>query len=143
MDIISQALKVMESQFIEPQDKINSSELAKNYCRLQLGLEKDEVFGVLFLNSQNQLIAFERMFQGSIAESQVYLRPIVRKVLEHNAARMILTHNHPSGSTKPSDADIRLTRDFMAFFRQIDCPVVDHIIVTAKESVSLTEMGVL
>lgn len=139
MCVISRALRVMEREFKEPGEKLNCSELSKNYCRLQLGAEKEEVFGVIFLDAQNRMIAFEKMFRGTINESPVFARPIVRKIMEHNAAKVILCHNHPSGVSVPSKSDIDTTLYLKKAFDYIDCKVVDHIIVTAKEARSLAE----
>ncbi len=143
MDIVKQALKVMEDNARTKGDKLGSSKLCKDYCRLQLGNEPEEVFGCLFLDSHNQFIAFEQISRGTVNEATINLRPIVRMVIEHNAANVIFTHNHPSGITKPSDSDIKLTKDFAKFLKQIDCQVLDHIIVSQIESTSLAELGVM
>lgn len=141
--IIQKALKIMEASFKEGTEKLNASRRVKDYARLQIANEPEEVMCVLFLDNQYRLLAFERMFRGSINEANVYARPIMRKVFEYNAAKIILAHNHPSGSVTPSDADIILTKSLKNLFAQIDCPVVDHIIVTAKECLSLDEEGLM
>jgi DNA repair protein RadC len=76
---------------------LNASPEVKNYLRLQLAMEANEVFGVIFLNQQHRILAFEKLFQGTINEASVYPRVIVQRALHHNAASLILAHNHPSG----------------------------------------------
>lgn len=143
MDIIKKALKVMEAQLQGKFDQFTSSEKVKSYCRLQMGLEKDEVFGVLFLDNYNRLIEYHSLFRGTVNESSVYLRPIIRKIIELNAAKVIFTHNHPSGISKPSEEDIKLTNKFSAFLKEIDVQVLDHIIVTTTEAISMAELHLI
>jgi DNA repair protein RadC len=80
---------------------MGSTHAARSYAQLQLALEKNEVFGVFFLNSQNNLIAFEKLFFGSINSASVHPRVVVQKTLEKNASAVILVHNHPGGNAKP------------------------------------------
>lgn len=140
--IIQKALKVMESEFKQGTDKLNSSKLTVDYCRLQLGMEKDEVFAVLFMDNHFKMLSFEIFFRGTVNQSGVFMRPIARKMLELNAAKMILVHNHPSGDTTPSNADINITREFKKIFDALDCQVVDHIIVSSTGSYSMMEKGI-
>lgn len=142
-EIIQQALKVMESEFIERGDKINHSALVKDYCRLQLGSEKEEVFAVLYMDSNLRMLSFDKLFRGSIAESSVPPRAIARRLFELNASKMILVHNHPSGIVKPSDADIDITKNLSDLFAQLDCKVVDHIIVSEVDALSMAEKGLM
>lgn len=141
--IIKKALKVMEDSFEGGGEKINTSGLVMDYCRLQLGAEKDEVFAVLFMDNSLRLLKFERFFTGTVNQSAVYMRPIARRMLELNACKMILVHNHPSGITKPSESDIKLTRDFKKVFDALDCQIVDHIIVSALEVTSMANSGLI
>ena len=141
MDIIKQALKVMESEFKGGEWLLNSSQLAKDFCRLQIGNEKDEVFAVLFLDSQLKNLGFKIFFYGTVNECSIHLRPIVRHALELNAAKMILVHNHPSGNSTPSESDIHVTKDFVKFFRKINCDILDHLIVSPIGVCSLNELG--
>ena len=143
MNIIEQALKVMESTFEEATERFSSSALVKDYCRLQLGAEAEEVFSVMFLDNHNRLIKFDKIFRGSVNISNVYLRAIVRKIIEYNAAKVIFSHNHPSGCETPSQEDIDITKTFAKFLKEIDCEVLDHIVVTAHKSVSLAEAGLI
>ncbi len=143
MDIIKQALKIMEDSAQMKGDKLGSSQASKDYCRLQLAHEPEEVFACLFLDTHHRVIAFERITRGTIGEATIHLRPIVRMIIQHNAAKVILTHNHPSGITKPSEADIEITHKFSKFLKEIDCIVVDHIIVSKTETTSLAELRLI
>lgn len=120
-----------------------SPEAVKTYLRLQIGSLSHEVFAVLFLDSQHRLIALEQMFQGSLTQTSVYPREVLKRALALNAGAVILAHNHPSGVAEPSRADELLThglRDALAF---IDVRVLDHMVVGASEVVSLAERGLL
>lgn len=143
MKAIQKALKIMEAEFkgAESEESYTTSQKVKDYCRLQLGNELDEVFAVMFMDSRNRLLTFEKLFRGTVNEANVFLRPIVRRVLETNASKVILTHNHPSGDCTPSASDIAITKTFADFLVQINCQVLDHIIVSAKGTLSLIEEG--
>ena len=139
--IIKKALKVMESDFKGGDWSLNASEKVKDFCRLQIGNSKDEIFAVLFLDQQLKNLDFKTFFYGTVNECSVHLRPIVRHALEINAANLILVHNHPSGDCKPSTSDIEITKKFKDFFKELNCTVVDHIIVSPINAVSLAELG--
>jgi DNA repair protein RadC len=141
-EIIKEALKVMESGFYEGKDKLSSSEAVKNYCRLKLGAEKDEIFSIILLDNNLNLLAFEKMFYGTVNECNVYPRAIVRKVLDSNAAHIILTHNHPSGNTNPSAEDIKITKLLSGILNHLSCKLIDHIIVSPNDAISFTEKGI-
>jgi DNA repair protein RadC len=138
--IIKKALKIMESEAQKTHDKFGNSDFSKDYFRLLLGNEKEEVFAVAFLNNQHKLIACEKMFRGTIDEAAVYPRAIVRKVIELNASKVILSHNHPSGCVNPSRADEEITYKLRDILSVIDCKVLDHIIVSATETYSFAEV---
>lgn len=140
-NLITKALKVMESEFIKGGDKYSSSLLVRDYIRLQLGAEKEEVFAILFMNTQLELLSFDKLFRGSISESTVPPRAIARRVFELNAATMILCHNHPSGSVIPSRSDLEMTTKLKELFKQLDCQIIDHVIVSAIGSYSMAENG--
>lgn len=122
---------------------LSSPDAVKAYLRLQLGGEPVEHFAVIFLNSQHRSIAFERMFTGTLTQTSVYPREIVVAALRHNAAAVILAHNHPSGSVEPSHADKALTYTLKEALRLIDVRVLDHIIVGPGAELSMAERGLL
>lgn len=138
LDIINQAKAIME-KYIHNGKKLCSSDDVKDYFVLHLGLYEYEVFGVLYLNSQNKVIAFEELFRGTINELSVYPREIVKQVLHYNAAKVILVHNHPSGDTKPSPLDIAVTYKIKNALALIDVNVLDHFIVAKNCIISMRE----
>ena len=98
---------------------------------------------MLFLNSKNMLIRNEPMWEGSVDESAVYVREIVRRALDYHATAIILVHNHPSGDPQPSQQDIRLTRDIVEAARHLRISVHDHIIIAARGHSSLRSLGLI
>lgn len=115
----------------------------RDFLRLQHGRTSHEVFTVLFLDSQHKLIASEDLFRGTLTQTSVYPREVVRRALLSNCAAVILSHNHPSGIAEPSRADEILTRELRAALRLVDVQVLDHIIVAAQDCVSFAERGLL
>ncbi len=113
----------------------------KKYLLAKLRHCQREVFGVLFLDSQHRLIKYEELFQGTINSAQVYPREVIKAVLKHNAAAVILAHNHPSGVASPSQADRDITDDINQLLKVLDVRVLDHMIVGDTEVCSLAEMG--
>ena len=110
---------------------INNALAAQALIRTRLaGLDR-EAFAVLFLNNRHGLIAFEVMFCGDLDKAAVYVRPIVRRALELNAAAVVLAHNHPSGLAEPSTADELITRRLKEALALVDVRVIDHVIVTS------------
>ncbi|HEX6706679.1 MAG TPA: DNA repair protein RadC [Albitalea sp.] len=115
----------------------------KDYLRLQLGHLGHEVFAVLFLDAQNRLIRLEEMFRGSLTQTSVYPREVVRRAIELGAAAVILAHNHPSGVAEPSSADEFLTQTLVKALQLIDVRVLDHQVVGHGGVVSFAERGLL
>ena len=115
----------------------------KDYLRLQLGTHAHEVFAVLFLDAQNRLIGLEEMFRGTLTQTSVYPREVVKRALELQAAAVILAHNHPSGAAEPSRADEYLTQTLKSALALVDVRVLDHLVVARGEVVSFAERGLL
>jgi DNA repair protein RadC len=113
---------------------LNTPEIVKDYLRLSLGHERVEVFVALWLDAQHKLIEMQVLFRGTLTQTSVYAREVVRAALAKNAASVILAHNHPSGSTTPSQADLSLTRQLKDALALIDVTVVDHCIVGRGET---------
>lgn len=128
---------------VERQALLGSPQAVKDYLCLLLQGRAREVFVVLFLDSQNRLIRSDELFQGTLNQTAVYPREVVRRTLELNAAAVILAHNHPSGVAQPSQADRVLTDALRAALRHLDIPVLDHIIVAGGTSYSFAEHGLL
>jgi DNA repair protein RadC len=121
----------------------DSPQAVKDYLRLQISNLPHEVFAVLFLDSQQRLIAFEELFRGTLSQASVYPREVVKRALALNAAAAILAHNHPSGAAEPSRADEVLTQTLKAALALVDVRVLDHFVVSRGDVVSFAERGLL
>lgn len=113
----------------------------RNYLKAMLRHEPHEVFGCLFLDSKHRVLAFETLFRGSIDTTSVHPRQVVKRALAHNAAAVILCHNHPSGHVEPSQADRVLTKLLQEVLGMIDVRVLDHFIVGDGDPLSMAEYG--
>ena len=121
----------------------NTPQAVRDYLQLQLGGLHHEVFAVLFLDSQHRLIALEEMFRGTLTQTSVYPREVVKHALTLNASSVVLAHNHPSGTAQPSRADEALTHTLKAALALVDVRVLDHFVVTASQAVSMAELGLV
>lgn len=131
------------SEQIRKKDVLSSPKQVRNYLVLKLANEPKEVFMVLFLDAQNRLIAMEEMFSGTLTQTSVYPREVVKKTLHHNAASVMFAHNHPSGVAKQSHADEMITKELTKALALIDVRVLDHFIVAGNETLSFAEIGLL
>jgi DNA repair protein RadC len=122
---------------------VNSPAAVRDYLRLTLAALPHEVFAVLFLDAQHRLLASEEMFRGTLTQTSVYPREVVKRALAHNAGAVILAHNHPSGIAEPSRADELLTQSLARALDLVDVRVLDHVIVAGDASVSFAERGLL
>lgn len=141
--IIQQAITLLERRVFSSGPKLNGTTDVRNYLHLKLAAEPNEVFVAIFLDNQHQVIAYEPLFNGTIDAAAVYPRVVVQRALAHNAAALILAHQHPSGATKPSAADKAITQDLKAALATIDVRVLDHIIVGKGAPYSFCEAGLL
>lgn len=123
--------------------KITNNNQLINYLNMSLVKRDIEVFKVLFLNTQNELIAEEDLFKGTLDRSTVYIRELVKKIIKYNAKSIIIVHNHPGGSLKPSGADIELTVRIQEALENIEMRVLDHLIISEKGYFSFLEDGIL
>ncbi|MEZ8415864.1 DNA repair protein RadC [Vibrio splendidus] len=112
----------------------------KEYLKLKLGVHDREVFAVMFLDNQHQLIEFEELFFGTIDAASIYPREVLKAALNHNAAAVVFAHNHPSGIAEPSQADRRITQRLVDALKLVDIRVLDHIVV-GEDCVSFAEKG--
>ena len=115
----------------------------KDYLRLRLAGHDHEVFAVLFLDAQHRLLWMEEMFRGTLTQTSVYPREVVKRALAKNAAAVVLAHNHPSGAAEPSRADEFLTQSIKSALALVDVRVLDHLVVGHSEVVSFAERGLL
>ncbi|MGN6973528.1 RadC family protein [Neisseria sp. P0006.S004] len=126
---------------LQEQMVLSNPKSVADYLRLHLGHEKIEVSVALLLNRQNQLIAVRELSRGTVAENTVYIREIVKLALDEYADSLILAHNHPGGSARPSESDVQFTERLKQALSLVDITLLDHFIVTAKETCSLLEQG--
>ena len=122
---------------------LDSPKTVKDYLALHLRGLQHEVFAVLFLDAQHRLLAMEIMFRGTLTQTSVHPREIVKRALAHNAAALLLAHNHPSGTAEPSRADELLTHAIKQAMALVDVRVLDHLVVGAASVISLAERGLL
>ena len=121
----------------------DSPEAVKHYLQLHIAARPHEVFAALFLDAQHRLIALEELFRGTLTQTSVYPREVVMRALHHHAAAVVLAHNHPSGCAEPSRADEAITQTLKAALALIDVRVLDHMIVTRGQTLSMAERGLL
>lgn len=137
------ALRALSSR-MRTQDLLSSPQAVRDWLRLRLAALQHEVFMVLLLDSQNRLLHSDELFRGSLTQTSVYPREVVKLALHWNAAAVILAHNHPSGVTEPSRADEALTQQLKQALALVDVRVLDHFVVAgASEPLSFAERGLL
>ena len=125
-------------------DALATPGAVRDYLKLHLSSLAHEVFFALWLDSQNRLIVAEELFRGSLTQTSVYPREVVKRALWHNAAAVVLAHNHPSGVSEPSSADQSLTRELKQALALVDVRVLDHFIVAGPcQPLSFAERGLL
>ena len=126
---------------LQRESVLESPEAVRDYLKALLRHEPHEVFGCLFLDAKHWVLAFESLFRGTIDSASVYPRQVVKRALAHNAAALILAHNHPSGVADPSPADRVLTKRLQEALELVDVQVLDHIIVGGEDPISMVEYG--
>ena len=131
------------SQRLKEREAFHTPGAVKQYLQLQLAHKNHEVFAVLFLDNQNRMLAMEELFRGTLSQTSVYPREVVMRALHHQAAAVVLSHNHPSGSVQPSRADEALTQNLKASLALVDVRVLDHIIVGQGQALSMAEQGLM
>ncbi len=122
---------------------LSSPRAVRDYLRLALAGRDQEVFVVMLLDAQHRVISSEELFRGTLTQTSVYPREVVKCALKHNAAAVIFAHNHPSGVAEPSHADEILTRSLKAALALVDIQVLDHFIVAGSRTMSFAERGLL
>jgi DNA repair protein RadC len=131
------------SQRLQEREAFHTPGAVKEYLQLQLAHKNHEVFAVLFLDHHNRMLAMEELFRGTLSQTSVYPREVVLRALHHQAAAVVLSHNHPSGSVQPSRADEHLTQTLKAALALVDVRVLDHIIVGQGQALSMAEQGLM
>jgi DNA repair protein RadC len=139
-EILAMANKLIRHKFARGK-AITNPQLAASYLPVRLAQLEHETFWTLFLDNQHRVLAFEQLFTGTIDQSSVYPREVVKRTLQLNASAVIFAHNHPSGISVASQADRNITDRLKAALALIDVKVLDHFIVGADEVTSLAEQG--
>jgi DNA repair protein RadC len=140
--VLEMGRRALEEEVLSA-DALNSPKAVRDYLRLTLARLPHEVFVAVFLTAQNRVIAVEELFRGTLTQTSVYPREMVKRALAHNAASVILAHNHPSGEASPSAADRSLTKALAEALALVDVRVLDHFIVAPGASLSFAEEGIL
>jgi DNA repair protein RadC len=128
---------------IGDKDVISNPKDTEKYLQSRLAHHTQEVFACLFLDTKHQILTFEELFFGTIDGASIYPREVVKKALKHNAAAVIFAHNHPSGNTTPSQADIQITQRLTEALALIDVRVLDHIVIGHQGATSFAEKGLI
>jgi DNA repair protein RadC len=141
--VIDAALTILGGYLRQPGAALHSPDAVQKYLRLHLANERRELFGVMFVDCQNRVIAFEVMFVGTLSQTSVYPREVTMAALRHDAAAVLLVHNHPSGTAEPSPADEHLTTTLKHALSFVDVRVLDHMIVGGATVLSMAEQGMM
>lgn len=132
--------RAIEEELVR-ESALNSPRSVAEYLKVWLGDREHECFTVLFLDAQHRLIKGEELFRGTLTQTSVYPREVVKRALQWNSAAVIFAHNHPSGVAEPSRADELLTQALKAALDLVDIKVLDHVIVAGNATISFAEKG--
>ncbi|HYW55773.1 MAG TPA: DNA repair protein RadC [Polaromonas sp.] len=142
-DEVLQAAQSMLLSRVRNTEVFTSPQAVRDFLRVRLSALEHEIFAVLHLDAQNRVLEYVEMFRGTVSQTSVYPREVVKESLARNSAAVILVHNHPSGAAQPSRADEALTQTLKAALSLVDVRVLDHLIVAGADVVSFAEMGLL
>lgn len=140
--LIQRALQVLETRMMG-REALGSPSAVRDFLRLKLAGSEHEIFACVWTDAQNRVIKYEEVFRGTLTQTSVYPREIVKLALKHNAAGVIFCHPHPSGVAEPSHADEALTRALRQALAMVDVKVLDHFVVAGAGFVSFAERGLL
>jgi DNA repair protein RadC len=122
---------------------LDAPKVVADFLKLHFAGQPHESFAVMYLDARHALIAFEELFRGTLTETSVYPREVMKRALHHEAAGLVISHNHPTGNLAASRADVVLTESLTAALAMVDVRVVDHIIVAGAKTLSFVERGLL
>ena len=142
-DIIRQATMIISERVERSSDVLSTPDAVRNFLKLHLAELGHEEFACLFLDSQHRVLAFSRLFRGTVNSCSVHPREVVKKAVKANAVAVICCHNHPSGSVEPSGADIAITKRLKDALELVDVRLLDHFIVGGACVESLAERGLV
>ncbi len=138
---VQQALAILEHHLRQPGVAFTSSEATRDWLRLKMAPLERETVLVLFLDNQHRLITHETLFTGTLAHVEIQPREVVRAAMCHNAAAVIMAHNHVSGYAEPSQADRVITERLLKALQLVDVRLLDHLVVGHRECTSFAERG--
>ena len=141
-EVLQAALRVLASQ-LRGTEMLSSPQAVRDFLRIRLGTLEHEVFAVIHLDAQHRVIEYVEIFRGTISQTSVYPREIVKEALARNSAALILVHNHPSAVAEPSRADEMLTQTLKRALSLVDVRVIDHLIVAGPTILSFAERGLI
>jgi DNA repair protein RadC len=141
-EVLLAAQQLLAAQ-VRGSDVMSSPSVVKDFLRARLGNLPHEVFAVVHLDAQNRVLDYVEMFRGTVSQTSVYPREVVKECLARNAATLVLVHNHPSGVAEPSRADEHLTQTLKSALSLVDVRVLDHMIVAGDQVLSMAERGLL
>ncbi|WP_198086259.1 JAB domain-containing protein [Variovorax sp. E3] len=128
---------------LRPSETFRSTYAVFDYLKLHFAGQAHESFAVLYLDARCALLAFEDLFRGTLTQTSVYPREVLKRAMRHNASGVILAHNHPSGEVEPSSADVAVTEALKGALALVDVRVLDHIVVAGNRAVSMAERGLV
>lgn len=141
-EVLQAALRVLAGQMYGS-EALTSPQVVRDFLRIKLGALEHEVFAAIHLDAQNRVIDYVEMFRGTVSQTSVYPREVVKESLAHNSAALILVHNHPSGAAEPSRADEMLTQTLKSALALVDVRVLDHLVVAGGNILSFAERGLI
>ena len=141
-EVLQAAQRVLAGQ-MRGCEALTSPQVVRDFLRVKLGTLEHEVFGVIHLDAQNRVIDYVEMFRGTVSQTSVYPREVVKEALARNSAALLLVHNHPSGAAEPSRADEMLTQTLKSALALVDVRVLDHLIVGGNNIASMAEKGLI
>ncbi len=142
-EVLAKALEILKNRLRKPAEAMSSPQIVKDFLTLNLAELEHEVFVALFLDGQHRVIKYTEMFRGTLSQTSVYPREVVKEALRLNAGAVIFAHNHPSGMPEPSRADEMLTKTLKDALALVEVKVLDHIIVGGTTTVSFAERGLI
>ena len=141
-EVLQAALRVLEGR-LRGTEMLSSPQAVRDFLRIKLGTLEHEVFAVIHLDAQHRVIEYVEMFRGTVSQTSVYPREVVKDALSRNSSALLLVHNHPSGSPEPSRADEHLTQTLKSAVALVDVRVLDHLIVAGDSVLSMAERGLM
>jgi DNA repair protein RadC len=142
-EVLTRAWGILEARARHGADTLSSPKAVRDYLSIRLATVPHEEFHCVWLDSQHRVISFEAIFRGTLTQTSVYPREVVKSALANNAAAVIFAHNHPSGVAEPSRADELLTQTLRQALALIETKVLDHFIVAGSQTLSFAERGLL